>query len=145
MTNSQDISLNLVWLAICVSAIAWSFWSERRGPAGGAVWTRVRRLACVFLIVLALFPSVSVSDDEVSFWFLFTAVNHRGGAVPIEETKERSAQHLARVLNSLEHFQVNGIWTFTLVLYFLALVLVTAPVANERFRVCRPGRAPPLA
>ena len=144
MTYSLDISLNLVWVAICVSAIAWSFWSERRGPSA-SIWTRVRRLACVFLIVLALFPSVSVSDDEISFWFLFTAVNHRGGAVPIEETKERSAQHLARVLNSLEHFQVNGIWTFTLTLYFLALVLVTVPVANERFRICRAGRAPPVA
>ena len=144
MKDSLDISLNLVWVAICVSAIVWSLWSERRGP-GRSVWTRIRRLSCVFLIVLALFPSVSVSDDEISFWFLFTPVNHRGGAVPIEETREKSAQHLARVLNSLEHFQVNGIWTFTLTLYFLALVLVIAPVANERFRICRPGRAPPVA
>jgi hypothetical protein len=144
MGYSLDISLNLAWAAICVFAIAWSFWSERRGSAR-SIWSRVRRLACVFLVVLALFPSVSVSDDEISFWFLFTPANHRGAGVPIEETKERSAQHLARVLNSLEHFQVNGVWTFTLTLYFLALVLITVPVANERFRICRAGRAPPVA
>jgi hypothetical protein len=144
MTYSLDISLNLVWVAICVSAIAWSFWSEKPGP-GRSIWLRLRRLSCVFLIALALFPSVSVSDDEISFWFLFTPVNHRGSGVPIEETKERSAQHLARVLNSLEHFQVNGIWTFTLILYFLAFILITVPIANERFRICRAGRAPPVA
>jgi hypothetical protein len=144
MNYSLDISLNLIWLAICVAAIAWSFLSAESGSRS-SVWNRIRRLTGVFLVVLALFPSVSVSDDEISFWFLFTQSSHRGGGVPIEETKERSAQHLARVLNSLEHFQVNGVWTFTLTLYFLALVLIAAPVANERFRLCRAGRAPPAA
>jgi hypothetical protein len=142
MTYSLDISLNLVWVAICVAAVAWALWAERRGSPRSA-WTRTRRLAAVLLVALALFPSVSVSDDEISFWFLFAPSNHRGGSAPIEEGKERSAQQLARVLNSLEHFQVNGIWTFTLTLFFLSLVLILLPVANERFLICRAGRAPP--
>ncbi|HZT39406.1 MAG TPA: hypothetical protein VFA28_16055 [Bryobacteraceae bacterium] len=144
MAFPLDISLNVVWAAICVAAIAWALSLERQGRRC-SIWIRTRRLASVLLIALALFPSVSVSDDEISFWFLFAPSSHRSGSAPIEESKERSAQQLARVLNALEHFQVNGIWTFTLTLFFLSLVLIPVPVATERLLVCRAGRAPPSA
>src|SRR5215470_8445689 len=49
-----DALLNLIWVAVCVSALAWQY---VRARAAGTM--------AVFLAAVALFPCISASDDRV--------------------------------------------------------------------------------
>jgi hypothetical protein len=94
--------------------------------------------------MLALFPSVSVSDDEISFWFLTKHAPPRGGmGVPAEE-KERATQTLARLLDVIENFQLPGTVALVITIIFLTLISFVRQSGTERFLVHRTGRAPPI-
>jgi hypothetical protein len=144
MLLSLDTSLNLLWIAISVVCVGTLLRADARRK-GQSRWKRVRHISALLLLALALFPSVSVSDDEVSFWFLFSHTSRSGGVgTPVEETRDSAAtQHLAHVLHSLENCQVAGIWTLHLSLLFIALVLIAVFTPRERFRHCPVARAPP--
>ena len=144
MSLSLDTSLNLIWIAISVAAIA-ILLRPSDAPQRPVSVETARQISAVSLLALALFPSVSVSDDEVSLWFLFSHTSRRGAVgTPVEENRDSSTvQHLAHVLNSLENCQIARVWVLRLSLLFVALVLVTVFTPRERFRHCRTARAPP--
>jgi len=135
-----DTVLNLLWAAICVVALSLLALTELRLRHGApGFW---RRGMAVLVVTLALFPSVSASDDEVSFWFL-TSHNSRGGmGVPVEE-KEKAT--LARLIDVIETYQVQGIWALLIALLLVAQVRWIPKAARQRLFTARSGRAPPLS
>ena len=52
---------------------------------------------------------------------------------------------LARVLETLEHYQVSGFYTFAFVLFCIAAFISLRPVFATRAICCNSGRAPPLS
>ena len=139
-----DAALNLLWLAISVSAIAWF---SRRNSAPGTGQGRLRRFFAVCMMAVAIFPSVSDSDDLFNFSLLRIPTSERGGVGTVpspEDSREKDNLHLARMLETLEHFQVTGFYVFALAIFSLGAMVSLRPACATRVICCNSGRAPPL-
>ncbi|MCU1238505.1 MAG: hypothetical protein JWP63_6472 [Candidatus Solibacter sp.] len=140
LSLTVDAALNLLWLAISVSAL---LWFSQRGSNRG----RLRRFFAVCMMAVAIFPSVSDSDDLLNFSLLRIPTNHRGGVgtVPTpEDSREKDNLHLARTLETLEHYQVSGFYIISLALFCLGAMVSVRPICGTRVVCCNSGRAPPL-
>ena len=136
--------LNLLWLCISVSVFAWFWRSERNRPRPG----RWQRLLAVCALCITLFPSISDSDDLFNFSLLRVPVPGHGGvgsAPPPEESREKSTLTLARLLETLDHFQITAFYAVILTLYCLALFLLLRLACETRCVLCNAGRGPPIA
>jgi hypothetical protein len=137
-----DTALNLIWLTLSVLLVGGIVWRDirRKDETRPA---RLRNCLAIFVVGLTLFPSVSVSDDEISFWFLSHPASRGSMGIPVEETKEKATQQLARFLDVIETYHVTALWSFTLTLLLLAFVAAQAVLTTERTLLCRAGRSPP--
>jgi hypothetical protein len=142
-----DTALNLMWAAISVAALLWFArleWNRGRrvSPQG-----RYRRLFAVCLMAVVIFPSISDSDDLFHFSLLQVPTRQSGGfgSAPQEDRQEKDNLQLARLLETLEHFQVSGFHLFTFGLYCVAISLSLRLSSFTRSIGCNAGRAPPLA
>ncbi len=142
-----DTTLNLVWLIIGMAAVFFLSRVERRHHPLSTKRARLRRLFAVLIVTLALFPSVSSSDDLFSFSLINTHLGKHGGlgSTPPEDSKEKAGLQLFRLLETLNHYQVARIFTVTLALCCVAFVLTSWREPSTRPILCRAGRAPPLA
>ncbi len=140
-----DAALNLLWIAVGLVALALLALQERkrRGPRQG----RLRRVITILVVTVALFPSVSSSDDLFSFGLINTHLGKHGGFgsnVP-EDSKEKAGMQLFRLLETLSHFQVSSGYVLVLALCCVAFVLTLGRPVVTRAVLCRSGRAPPFA
>jgi hypothetical protein len=143
-----DSALNLLWLAISLGALIRFGRIERSRADRGLRCGRFRGLFAVCMLAVAIFPTVSDSDDLFNFSLLHVPTSHRGsvGSVPAPvDSREKDTVHLARVLETLEHFEVNGFYTFAFVLFSIAACISLRPVFASRAVCCSSGRAPPLS
>lgn len=138
-----DAALNLLWALMGVGALgALVIRDARRQAPLGA---RCRSALAVFIASVALFPCVSASDDLVRFDRLqvsLPATNPVASPLP-EKRGPRPALYLARLLESLENFQISATCRFLITLYFLALVGAFSHRGVERPLPCPFGRSPP--
>ncbi|HEY1495882.1 MAG TPA: hypothetical protein VGF49_15120 [Candidatus Solibacter sp.] len=143
-----DSALNLLWLAISLGALIWFGRIERSRARRGLSLGRFRRLFAVCMLAVAIFPTVSDSDDLFNFSLLRVPTSHRGnvGSVPAPaDSREKDTVNLARVLETLEHYQISGFYTFAFVLFCIAAFISLRPVFATRAICCNSGRAPPLS
>lgn len=141
-----DTALNLIWLGVGVLALALLAVLEPRWFRRSSWRARSMRFTAVFIVAVALFPSVSSSDDLFNFSLLSTHLGKHGGfgnTVP-EDSKEKAGMQLFRLLETLNHCQISPVYSFFLVLCCMALILTCRRDALPRTVVCRSGRAPPL-
>lgn len=142
-----DTALNLVWLGVGVFSLVLLLFLEKRWFQRSTPRARFRRFATVLILAIALFPSVSSSDDLFSFSLINSHLGKHGGVgstVP-EDSKEKAGIQLVRLLETLNHYQVSAIYSVLLALCCIALVLTPQREAFTRAVLCRAGRAPPLA
>jgi hypothetical protein len=105
-----------------------------------------RRVFSVFLATVALFPIVSDSDDLFSFSRLrIPTSHHRNAGTAPEDSTEKDTVQLARLLETLDHWQAAPAsdTSVCFVAFALLLTLICAP--STRPVLARAGRAPPLA
>ena len=142
-----DTALNLMWAAISVSALLWFARLERNRGRRVSPHGRYRRLFAVCLMAVVIFPSISDSDDLFHFSLLQIPTRQSGGfgSAPQEDRQEKDNLQLARLLETLEHFQVSGFHLFTFGLYCVAISLSLRLSSFTRSIGCNAGRAPPLA
>lgn len=58
----MELALNLVWLAVSVSAVvSWLRWGTHSGSVPGA--SRRRQLVCLGTLLVVTFPMISMTDD----------------------------------------------------------------------------------
>ena len=141
-----DTALNLIWAAAGVFGLVLLFFFEKRWFPRSTSRARFRRLATVLVLAVALFPSVSSSDDLFSFSLINSHLGKHGGfgsTVP-EDSKEKAGLQLFRILESLNHYQTSAVYTLPLALCCLAVVFIPHREAFTRTVLCRAGRAPPL-
>lgn len=138
-----DTALNLVWAV--VGAVALGALAARDLRCRVPLWERCRRALAVFIACVALFPCVSASDDLVRFERLqVSAQTARAVASPLPEKRgEKPSFYLARLLESLENFQISTARRFLVTLCFLALVGAFSHQSVERPLPCPLGRSPP--
>jgi len=142
-----DTALNLLWVAIAVATLAGLAVAERRHHCGSNWHARFLRLCAVLLVSVSLFPAVSYSDDLFSLSFLQTHSGKHdgfGNAPPPEDSGDKASLYLARLLQTLEHYQLSGFCSLTLSLLWIALVFCSRCRFATRAVLCRPGRSPPL-
>lgn len=142
-----DTALNLVWLGVGVFSLVLLLFLEKRWFQRSTPRARFRRLAAVLILAIALFPSVSSSDDLFSFSLINSHLGKHGGVgstVP-EDSKEKAGIQLFRLLETLNHYQISSTYCIFLALYCFTLVLTPQREASTRAVLCRAGRAPPLA
>lgn len=140
-----DTALNLVWVGVGLIALLLLALHERkRRSTRRARW---RRAVTVLIVTIALFPSVSSSDDLFSFALINSHLGKHGGFgtnLP-EDSKEKAGMQLFRLLESLSHFQVSTTYTLVLALCCIAFVSPFRRLVFTRAVLCRSGRAPPFA
>lgn len=141
-----DTALNLVWLAVGVIALALLLFLEKQWFPRSGWRPRFRRLVAVLVLTVALFPSVSSTDDL----FSFSLINHElgkhgnsGSTVP-EDSKEKAGLQLVRLLETLTHYQVAIAYVLCLAMCCIAFVFALRRDPFTRVVLCRTGRAPPL-
>jgi|SRR5262245_13122312 hypothetical protein len=141
-----DAALNLLWLAIGVAALSGLAILERKHYRTSTRRARVLRLGAVLLASVSLFPAVSYSDDLFSLSFLQThSGKHDGfGSAPPEESREKDSLHLARLLQTLDHYQLSGFCSLILSFLWVAIVFCLQRNLATRVVLCRSGRSPPL-
>ena len=146
-----DVALNLLWAAITLAALAWfvrlEFHSRYRNSRKAGSRGCFQRLFAVCLMAVAIFPSISDSDDLFHFSLLQVPTSQTGGfgSAPEDERQEKGNLQLARLLETLEHFQVSGFYLFLLTLSCVAFSLSLRVVTCSRPGNCYSGRAPPLS
>jgi hypothetical protein len=142
-----DTALNLVWLAIGAGALCSLAFLEKRRYRHSTRRARGVRLVAVLILTLALFPTVSSSDDLFSFSLLTNHLGKHGGAgsTPPETPKEKAGILLIRLLETLDHYQVSKPYSLSLTLSCLALVFALYREVATCAVASRPGRAPPFA
>jgi hypothetical protein len=137
-------ALNLLWLVISVCVFAW-FLRGERGQRTSQPW---RRLLAVCALCITLFPSVSDTDDIFTF-SLMPVPGHRPGGVGSapapEESREKGTLQLARLLESLDHYQVTAFYSVVLTLFCVALSALPLLRCETRSVLRHAGRAPPAA
>jgi hypothetical protein len=136
-------ALNLLWLGISVAAFAW-FWSSERSRSRSGRW---QRQLAVFALCVTLFPSVSDTDDLFNFSLMQVPGRHYGGVgtapPPPQESREKSTLQLARLLETLDHYQITGFYALILALFCVFVLLSLRAVWTTRSVFCNAGRAPP--
>ena len=65
------------------------------------------------------------------------------GAPLPEESKDQVGQCLARLLESLDHYQVSSTYSFAVIFWFVGLVLFSTKLISLRDLLYRAGRSPP--
>lgn len=141
-----DTKLNLLWAALTVVALAALSRTESCRPLKQASSrTSSRRLLCVLLFSLTLFPSISASDDLLAFSFLrFPMSGHGGlGNAPRDDTREKANLHLARLLQMPQNVQVARFHTFRPIFGSAAVSSDLRSLVNVYTTAYRSGRAPP--
>lgn len=83
-----ETTLNLLWVGLGVAALGTALCREFRRRPGSSAAARLRRLLCVLVGVIFLFPCISLSDD------LLALAN--GG----------DNDHLVRLFLDLQNFEV---------------------------------------
>ena len=146
-----DVALNLLWAAITLAALAWFVRIEFRTKSNNRRRAGSRgcfqRLFAVCLMAVAIFPSISDSDDLFHFSLLQVPTSQTGGfgSAPQDERQEKGNLQLSRLLETLDHFQVSGFYLFLLTLSCVAVSLSLRVVTCSRPGDCYAGRAPPLS
>jgi len=100
----------------------------------------------VFVAAVALFPSVSASDDFARFGQLQGGFGTHAqlSGPPTSRSNEKPALYLARLADALENLQISVAPELLLTLCFFAWVSFAAKRGARRIALSPTGRAPPL-
>ena len=128
----------MVWLLLGAIALACTIRARSRGPVTqqriGAAPLHVIGVA---LIVAALFPYISATDDVVRIQnFDQQHDTHHPAKTP-------QNQNLIRLYETMDTPLVCSVQEIQLVLFFFALVFASAVACVERSRPSKSGRSPP--
>jgi len=134
-----DAALNLAWALLSVGALLFHWWRDRSSTASHSI--RVRRAFTVFVALVALFPCISASDDEVRLNDLHRQINPH---TAFDRTRPENLP-LSIQLEDLEHAQIAAPFTLVLVLCFVLMVGLELRLRAAFRHRDSLSRAPPLA
>lgn len=119
---AADALLNLLWAAAAVVALglfAAAEWRRRRGSPAAA---RCRRGLAVLVAAIALFPSVSASDDCVRMQLLGTSAHKTVTGQSTTSSNQTPSLYLARLSEVLENSRVSSPFQLAVIFNFLGLI-----------------------
>ncbi len=141
-----ETGLNGLWVAVGVLALGVlaAFEIAHRGRTTAPA--RRRHFLSVLFAIIFLFPCVSASDDLLSFHDLQFTLETRGEVdTPLSHhsNDERPGLHLARLFESLQTFEVSGLYSVAPILCVFALTIIIGLMRPMRRLAAITGRSPP--
>jgi hypothetical protein len=142
-----EAALNLLWVSLGLAALAITVrcaLKRRRAPAasdartGSSAWLHI---VGVSLIVLALFPYISATDDVLRIEQFNAQTSHRHTNNP---GKHDRTNNLIRLYETMDAPLVCSVRGISLALLFIALVVLPAPRVIDRIQPQQAGRSPPV-
>jgi hypothetical protein len=132
-----DTTLNAVWLLLGLLALAMSIRTASRCRSSGRRWPKCLHAVIVAVIVSALFPYISATDDFVRVEH-FTPRHH-------DQTSHHSKQgdNLLRLYEVMDAPLVCEVQRVLLTLLFIGLVVVPVAAGVDRIAPLIAGRSPP--
>ena len=136
-------ALNLLWLGITLSALAWIVRQELRPGERSSRRALLRRFLTVVLGAATVFPAISPSDDLFTYSVLNAQMGGgSGNTVPVDPAGKASIQ---LALEGLDQGRTSLVFAFTLVLLCVFYLYALRPRLASSVAVCLGGRAPPSA
>jgi len=142
-----EAALNLIWVALGLAALALAGRNvlkrrraiEGSGPSHGApAWLHIVGVA---LIVVALFPYISATDDLLRIEHFHATADQQQTNLP---GKHSRTDNLIRLYETMDTPLVCAVCEISLVFFFIALVFVPVARLVERCQPQESGRSPPL-
>ena len=130
-------ALNLLWGLLAVIAFGTYARLEARGGLGARHRAGWRRFSAVAIVVVALFPCISASDDILGFAMLMPRGQQNSSV------EDLGSLQLASLLLSLDHVRITPVFALLLAVSFFGMVTLTRDELPVQRRLCRQWRAPP--
>ena len=148
-----DVALNAIWLALGVFALASTVRARHlRTHQHAPAWLHVSGVA---LIIAALFPYISATDDVVRIQHMDLRQIESHHAVAQSHEADRSGSHqgdkksstetLIRLYEAMDTPVLGTASELVFTLFFLALVIAPLLLTVTREVTLRNGRSPPTA
>ncbi|MDQ2844402.1 MAG: hypothetical protein M3Y72_25830 [Acidobacteriota bacterium] len=137
-----DTALNLIWLVLGVFALAGTLRARRHGSASVAhapVWLHVCGVA---LILAALFPYISATDDVLRIQHMDV---EQSNAHHSQSSKKSPSDALIRLYETMDTPIVGAVRQISFVVFFVSLVLTPILIVTTRSTPLRSGRSPPVS
>lgn len=119
---APDALLNLLWAAAAVGALGLFALTEWRRRYGAPATARCRRGLAVLVAAIALFPSVSASDDCVRMQLLDASTYRSIAGQPTTSSSQTPSLYLARLSEVLENSRVSSPFQLVVTFNFLGLI-----------------------
>ena len=133
-----ETALNVVWLVLGVLALALTAHAALRRPPERRRRRAWLHVVGVGLIVAALFPYISATDDVVRIeHFSSQHDSHHSG-------KHSKTDELIRLYEAVETAWVSPVSELALIFFFVGLVFAPVVRLIERIAPSEAGRSPPL-
>ena len=137
---SFDTILNLAWLLLAASSVAYCAALARQRQSKSRFWQRVRPGLALFIVAVSLFPCISATDDSLRFELISANLQDHG-----DSGSPKTSTNLVRLLETLESFQVSVFQAVYLVLFALSLVFLARLHSRDRFLPAWSSRGPPAS
>jgi hypothetical protein len=132
-----DTTLNAAWLLLGLLAIAISVRISSRRATCSRRWPKCLHVIVIAVIVSALFPYISATDDLVRIEHFVPQHEHQGSQ------HSKQADNLLRLYEVMDAPLVCEVQRIEFTLLFIAFVLVAVAAGIERIAPLRAGRSPP--
>lgn len=132
-----ETALNVVWLSLGLFALASTVRAELRRSAGAKRRLTWLHIVGVGLIVAALFPYISATDDIVRIEHF----NAEHG--PHHTGKQSRTDDLMRLYETMDSPLVSRVCEVAFTLFFISLVFTPVLRVMDRIAPFRAGRSPP--
>lgn len=133
-----DTALNAVWLLLGVISLAFAIRARVCGSVRQRPGTAALHVIGVTLIVAALFPYISATDDVLRVQdFNQQHDSHHSG-------KKSQNADLIRLYETIDTPLLSHVQTIVLVLFFVALVFIPIVTCIRRTAPFESGRSPPF-
>ena len=131
-----ESTLNAVWLFLGILAVATAIAAAR--VRGAAPHRKRLQILCVAVIVAALFPYISASDDSLR-------VHHFSSEKHQQQTGKHSASdNLLRLYEVMDAALAVAVYKLVLTLFWLAFTVLALRPVLELSVPLPAGRSPPL-
>lgn len=134
-----DTALNLAWGLLGLLALVRTMRTSFGRPAsrkGAPAWLHIVGVA---LIVAALFPYISATDDVIRIEHFSAQQDHR------HPPDKHSSDNLIHLYTTMDSPVITPVVLLVFTLFFISLIVAPASTLLDRRVLFENGRSPPLA
>ncbi len=134
-----DTALNLLWVLLGLSALAGTIRTRLRQPSSGNRAPAWLHIAGVALIVAALFPYISATDDVLRIQHFNAQQDHQH-----PDKKHSSDNNLIRLYETMDTPLISAAVVLVFCTFFISLVTTPVNALIDRSEPFESGRSPPF-